>query len=93
MALHDPKGRTWPQLQWPGCKERSSCLSMISGYSAGSRPHRYPLPQANICSLRPEIDFSGDRTFHFIIGSDLGCTVTLLGKAKYGIGSHHLEAC
>lgn len=28
--------------------------------------------------------FSGDRTFHFIIGNDFGCTVTLLGKAKYG---------
>lgn len=28
--------------------------------------------------------FSGDGTFHFIIGNDFGCTVTLLGKAKYG---------
>lgn len=28
--------------------------------------------------------FSGDRTFHFIIGNDFGCIVTLLGKAKYG---------
>jgi hypothetical protein len=59
---------------------------MVSRHSAGSlsHPHSHPLPQANICSLRPEIDFSGDRTFHFIIGNDFGCTVALLGKAKYG---------